>query len=483
MAPLGHHAAGHCCGRIGAAAARAGETLIREEGIPAMHEGRHSGWPTFAPVSALAAAAMLWTSVAPAQEMPEGDDLEDRHILFDIENPPELDHRITEALSFGAALDSEFVYEGNFDLDAADDQDLARLTPELAVSFGLDVTEQAFAYLEIHIERDIDVRAADDAQDAETKLIIDEAYLTLSDIVEGFSLQAGRARLRDRREWLMDQELDGLRAFLRLTPVGLEFAANRQQLFDHDLLNSDSITRINNYLGNLRYKPDETFEANGYVLYRDNRDADADDLTFLGLQAINDWPDGGGLWLDTAYVFGREDGSQVSGFGLDGGITVVPDAPLGLSATFAVAYGTGDADPGDGRDHAFRQSGLQENEDGFNGITRFKYYGEVLDPELSNLLVVTAGLGILPSERSSLDLVYHRYWQDEAADFLRDAAIDADPGGRHRHLGDELDLVLGLSEIEAVDIEAAVGVFLPGKAFSSEDDAAFVARIEVSIDF
>lgn len=448
-----------------------------------MLETRHSGWPTFAPVSALAAAALLWTPVALAQETPEGDDLEDRHILFDIENPPELDHHITKSLTFGAALDSEFVYERNFDLDAADNRDLARLTPELAVSFGLDLTERAFAYLEIHVERDVDFRAPDDESDPETRLIIDEAYLTFSDIVEGFSLQAGRARMQDRREWLMDQELDGLRAFLRLEPVGLEFAANREQLFDYDLLHADSITRINNYLANLRYRPDETFEANSYVLYRDNLDEDADDLAFLGLQAINDWPGGGGLWLDTAYVFGREDGSQVSGFGVDGGITVVPDAPLGLSATFAVAYGSGDADPDDSRDRAFRQSGLQENEDGFNGITRFKYYGEVLDPELSNLIIVTAGLGILPSDRSSLDLVYHRYWQDEAADFLRDAAIDADPGGRHRYLGDEVDLVLGLSEIEAVDIEAAVGVFLPGKAFSAEDDAAFVARIEVSIDF
>jgi alginate production protein len=281
----------------------------------------------------------------------------------------------------------------------------------------------------------------------------------------------------------MDRELDGLRAFLRLQPVGLEVAANQQQLFDDDLLHGESITRVNNYLAIARYKPDNVFEANGYALHRDNREQDADDLTFLGLQAITDWPGGGGLWLDTAYVFGREDGSQVSGVGLDGGVTVVPEAPLGLSATLAAAYGSGEAEPGNGKDNAFRQSGLQENEDGFNGITRFKYYGEVLDPELSNLIIVTAGLGILPTERSSLDLVYHRYWQEEAADFLRDAAIDADPDGAHRHLGDEFDLVLGVSEIEAVDIEAAVGVFLPGKAFSADRDAAFVARIEVGLDF
>lgn len=448
-----------------------------------MLEGRHPRCPAFGPGAALAAATLLWGPLALAQELPEEQELEDRRILFDIENPPELNHQLTESLAFGAALDSEFTYEGNFDLDAADDRDLARLNPELAVSFGLDVSDNVFAYLEVHLERDFDFRAPDDEPDPETKLIIDEAYLTFSDIVEGLSLQAGRARLRDRREWLMDQELDGLRAFLRLTPFGLELAANREQLFDYDLLHKDSTTTINNYQANLRYKPDETFEANGYVFYRDNRDADTDDLTFLGLQAITDWPGGGGWWLDGAYVFGREDGSQVGGFGLDGGVTVVPDTPFGLSGTLATAFGSGDDDPGDGRDHAFRQTGLQENQDGFNGITRFKYYGEALDPELSNLIVLTAGIGLRPSARSSLDLVYHRYWQAETADFLRETAIDADPDGRHHHLGDEVDLVLGVAEIEAVDIEGAVGLFLPGIAFPDDSDAAFLARLEVSIDF
>ncbi|WP_193369549.1 alginate export family protein [Pelagibius marinus] len=444
---------------------------------------RHARRPAFGPLAALSAATLLWAPLALAQEQQEEEELEDRHILFDIENPPELSYRLTEQLSFGAALDSEFNYEGDFDLDASEDQDLARLNPELAVSFGLDVSENIFAYLEVHLERDFDFRAPGDEPDPETKLIVDEAYLTFSDIVESLSLQVGRARLRDRREWLMDQELDGLRTFLRLSPFGLELAANREQFFDYDLLHKDSITAIDNYLAKLRYRPDETFEANGYVLIRDNRDADADDLTFLGVQAIADWPGGGGWWLDSAFVFGREDESQVSGFALDAGVTVVSDAPLGLSGTLAAAFGSGDSDPEDGHDHAFRQSGLQENQDGFNGITRFKYYGEVLDPELSNLVVLTAGLGLRPSEGSSLDLVYHRYWQPQAADFLREAALDADPGGRHHHLGDEIDLVLGLSEIEAVDIEAAVGVFLPGKAYSAENDAAFLARVEVSFDF
>jgi hypothetical protein len=71
--------------------------------------------------------------------------------------------------------------------------------------------------------------------------------------------------------------------------------------------------------------------------------------------------------------------------------------------TAAYAVGSGDDNPGHRVDGAFRQTGLQENEARWTGITRFKYYGELLDPELNNLTVVTVGLGLRPTKRSSLD--------------------------------------------------------------------------------
>ena len=48
-------------------------------------------------------------------------------------------------------------------------------------------------------------------------------------------------------------------------------------------------------------------------------------------------------------------------------------------------------------------AGLQENEADFGGAASFKDYGEVLDPELSNLAIFTVGLGLRPSEKFSLD--------------------------------------------------------------------------------
>ena len=63
-------------------------------------------------------------------------------------------------------------------------------------------------------------------------------------------------------------------------------------------------------------------------------------------------------------------------------------------------------------------------------MTDFKYYGHALNPELSNLLIVTVGLGVRPTARSSFEVVYHYYRQDEALAELRNSNLDVDPDGR-----------------------------------------------------
>jgi hypothetical protein len=51
------------------------------------------------------------------------------------------------------------------------------------------------------------------------------------------------------------------------------------------------------------------------------------------------------------------------------------------------------------------------------------------------------------SEKLSLDLVYHYDLQHRAAAALRDAGIGAEPSGRSRRLGSEVDVIVGVVEI------------------------------------
>ena len=106
------------------------------------------------------------------------------------------------------------------------------------------------------------------------------------------------------------------------------------------------------------------------------------------------------------------------------------DAPLSPHVILGYAFGSGNSDPDDDRDDAFRQTGLQGNETEVGGLTPFRYYGEAFDPELSNLSIFTAGLGTRPTPELSADLVYHYYLQDHAADELRDSRSTPSRPGR-----------------------------------------------------
>jgi hypothetical protein len=125
----------------------------------------------------------------------------------------------------------------------------------------------------------------------------------------------------------------------------------------------------------------------------------------------------------------------------------------------------------DGTDGAFRQTGWQRNNGNLGGVTSFRYYGEVVDPELSNLGISTLGIGTRLGRDASIDLVWHEYRQDVAEGFLRQSDLDEDPDGVHRDLGREIDWIAGLRNALGSDFELVLGWFEPGDAFPDADAA------------
>ena len=195
-------------------------------------------------------------------------------------------------------------------------------------------------------------------------------------------------------------------------------------------------------------------------------------------------------WADAAFVGGdpgvdndQPNADDLRGHGLDAGATYVLEGPLEPSFTLSYAFGSGDSDPDDGTDRNFRQTGLQDNNARFNGVTSFKYYGELLEPELSNLKIFTAGVGVRPSRKTSIDLLYHRYRQDVAFDELRDSNLDEDPNGDSRALGEEIDLIVGVRKWHDIDVEFIAGHFSPGDAFPRNADSALFFNFEARYRF
>ncbi|MFQ5783916.1 MAG: alginate export family protein [Alphaproteobacteria bacterium] len=404
-------------------------------------------------------------------------------VEFDFESPPKTRHRLTPTFSFGAKFESDFEYESDFDLDsdAADD----RLTggPTLSLALSYEPSPYLRAFVEAKLERKFLLDGPRSESSDPVELNVSRANVTFPHLADGLALQIGRQRLKDEREWYYDEKLDAVRLFYRIDSLGFELSASRERLFDRDLLNDDGKRAISNYffVGRYAWAEDSMLEA--FVLARDDRTHRSRDPVFFGLRSTGEAFRNLDYWIDLAHVRGSDRSEDIRGYGIDAGATYVFDAPFEPSLTLDAAFGSGDSDDDDGVDRAFRQTGLQDNSAKFNGVTRFKYYGEVFDPELSNMTILTAGVGVRPSKRSSIDVVYHYYQQHRAAASLRDAAVDISPQGRSRDLGHEVDLVVGYREIRDFDIEIVFGAFLPGDAFADGSDNAYFGGLEFSYNF
>jgi alginate production protein len=406
--------------------------------------------------------------------------------VFDPDEPPETRYQIAPHLTFGAELELTFDYRKNLGLDNRPDNEASELVPELSLAFSWDPDPKFQAFLNVAVSKAAVWKIeADQAKPSEdVALELKEAFVLLRSLPGGLSLQVGRQRFEDERQWLYDEELDAARLWLHQGALTAELSLSRDGLVRKDLLSSAKSEEVNNYILSASYRPlpDLTFDA--YAIFRDDQTTRRNRPVFLGVRSLGEPIEDLDYWFDLGFVGGRDGSTRIRGWGIDLGATYEWQVGPKPALTLGFAFGSGDRNPGDGTDRSFRQTGLQDNESDFGGATDFKYYGEVLDPELSNLAILTAGIGIRPTDKISLDLVYHYYLQHRASATLRDAGIEAEPSGRSRHLGSGIDLILGLQEIyDRLELKAVLGYFSPGAAFPDRSGGAWVVRAEVQFRF
>ena len=337
-----------------------------------------------------------------------------------------------------------------------------------------------------------------------------------------FSLQIGRQNIAEKREWWWDTELDGVRLYYELGAVHAEVMLAEEMGAENTVAGFEARGRdVRRVLGRIRWQwamrhRVEIFlldqhdhsrqEILGQVIDQSREDENDSDLTWFGLRQSGSFkiPSTGSFyyWADTAIVNGDEirydyedaDAAtsvvagvrrqDIRGWAIDTGITWDTNLPNTPTLTLALAVGSGDDSPNDGGSHAFIQTGLNDNNGNFRGVDRFRYYGEFLRPELSNLAVSTVSLGAPFLDNSSIELVYHGYRQLHATHFLRDAKVDATPSGRDADIGDEIDLVIGIEESEHYEFEFVAGVFRAGEAFDqAEGNMAGTVQFKLNYNF
>ena len=357
------------------------------------------------------------------------------------------------------------------------------MVPELGLGIDYEVSDSIGAYLSLLAEGwwAVDRGRERSLEESESSLNVEEFYFDFYDITDELSFRVGRQTFADTREWLYVEELDGIRAFYDYDDLSLELSASREREFTRDIFDNDaSEERVNNYIVSGSYQLTDDHQAGAYALVRDDQ-RDSVNPIFYGLRASGAATDSLDYWLELGHVRGRDGSDRLRGYGFDLGGTYRFDAPLEPSLTLGYAFGSGDSNPDSDVDRQFRQTGLHDNYGLFNGVQGFSYYGETLDPDLSNLQIVTAGVGIRPSELSSIDLIYHHYQQDVATDEIIEGSLLLVPtNGESRDVGQAVDLVIGYHAFEDIRLRSRLGYFMPGDAFgnSASDAYSLVLGIE-----
>lgn len=386
---------------------------------------------------------------------------------IDPDASPALSFEITPRFSMGAKLEMGILRRINRDLNDAKEDDRTDIESSLDLAAQLLLQTDILLFGEAHLSDQRLFRDGDGRISRETEVRLRRGYL----LWNGFpfpsaDLQLGRQRFSDAREWIYDENLDAVRVFFRKAPFDLELSVSTN-LLDPE----EPEDEIRNYILYATYLLGQKEKIALYGIARRDPTEEDRNPNFIGISWRGKAFQNQKYWLEIASLSGREGSMRLKGHGFDLGWTSRLDFPLEPSFTVGYAFGSGDPDPADRVDRNFQQTGLQDNQGKFNGITKFKYYGELFGPELSNIMIGTAGFGIIPFKKGSLDVVYHYYSQMERANVLRDVGIKQEPSGISRDLGHEVDLVFGMKIVSALRIEILTAAFIPGKAFPNSDRA------------
>jgi alginate production protein len=373
--------------------------------------------------------------------------------------------RITDDLLLGGELSASGEYDDDLDLRRDRHRDRASLDAEGKLDLLWRFADNgSFVLLEGRYGHEERFRESDaDTSDDRENLSRAYAYVRMLDVLR---LQVGRQDFDEEREWLYDEILDGVRLGSRFGPVDLEASASMGREF---LAEENALEETSMFVGLGRYWLDEEHRLTAYFIQRRDETQVNFEPYLLGLRSYARPPRGLGHWLELAKADGYLGSNRIDGYAIDAGLLYRFEAELRPTIAVGWAFGSGRAD-GSSR-IGFRQTGVQDNNGKFGGVTSFRYYGEVLEPELANLEVLTAGAGIRPTRSSSIDLVGHVYRQDVASTLLADTKLRTAPDGTSRDLGWGLDLIVGLRRANRFTFEVLAGMFDPGNAFDNRDPA------------
>jgi hypothetical protein len=376
------------------------------------------------------------------------------------------------SLSFGGRVTARVDGRRELDLDADIDDEVTQSVLDTRAYGQWNPSPWVEGYAEVRwFGREAFDDAGLDSSSVDTRVRSGPTYLLLRpSVAPWMALQIGRVDVEDDREWFYDQNLDGVRMLAASRWARAAVGVYRTDITPTSTSDDDKYLIANAGLMRIRELRPEVF-----VIRKQERRVPGNDRTWTGFRAPIKWK-GLTTWSDWQIACGDYRDREVRSWAFDNGATFRWKAPFRGSVSFGYAFASGDSLRSDGIDREFRDTDLADNTDNFDGLKSFRYYGELTDPELSNLHVRTFGAGVYLTSWLSVDLLHHRYLQDQYRDRFR-SDVAATPNELSKDLGRETDVIVGARGIIPVDVEVNWARFSPGKAFDTVERATEISVI------
>lgn len=427
-------------------------------------------------------------------------------------------------LILGGKLSIEARGRSGYDLPRGASEDDVTLAPEATLEAIWLPSSSDVVFAAVKAADETEIYQAGSSARSKAAVELDSLWYLKTRIAgTPLAAQIGRQKMQDRRNWWWNDNIDAVRlhyfgpkvtGFAGVGTVDSFRLSTRERLEPEErhLLrtfgtvewewtdrNTLSAFALHQNDRSSRYAP-------GEVIDRSQADKEDANLTWIGARARGciklKVPRRICYWGDIAQVRGTEltyslkragVGSDsvtrvvsrsVAGWGYDGGVSIELPIAIRPYLTLGYAWGSGDPAGTPGRNGAFRQTGLHNNDGKFRGLTRFRYYGEVLRPDLSNIAIGTVALGIPVGKHSWIETIWHRYRQPIADNSITGSRLNRNPDGIDPRLGDELDVVISHRPPSGWVFELTGGVFRAGPAFGSQvDSVAGLAELKIDYNF
>jgi alginate production protein len=406
-------------------------------------------------------------------------------------------------LTVGGELEAAAQFDEDFDLDEVEKDRRVRALPELKLEARYTPVQSVvlFAQAKAYLESDLIDEGG--SRGHQSGWSLDQAWVMFPNFGRtGTALQIGRQKFQDRREWWWDEDMEAVRLHFGNDRTS-GFVAVAERMWSGDKADPLNVSerKIRHLMATVAHEVAPRQELEFYFLHSADhsgvptpgmqfKEDDVDDvdakLAWLGVRyrARHKLPGLGKVHVladvatmdgqkretrfievNNTFVSGSTAREKLRGWAFDTWASW--ELPLSIEPYFTLGYAwaSGGSAGGRGFKGDYRQTGLHGNNGKYRGMSRFRYYGEALRPELTNLQVLTASFGAPLGKHLWLETAYHRYQQVHARDDLPGARLDINPLGTSRKLGAELDLVASFEFEQRWEAELTLGAFQAGSAY------------------